>query len=115
MNMKNETAKALCLTQNDFKPPRHLTLLSLDPAQLAWHLRRLGLCCTTSDTFTRPPRGSMLLLERWSATHSKSVRWRILWNGLDVSHQLPCGATGNLGCKEAELLEMLSSDSHSKG
>lgn len=57
----------------------------------------------------------MLLLERWRATHSESVRWRILWNGLDVSHQLPCGATGNLGCKEAELLEMLSSDSPAKG
>lgn len=57
----------------------------------------------------------MLLLERWRATDSESVRWRILWNGLDVSHQLPCGATGNLGCKEAELLEMLSSDSPAKG
>ncbi len=98
---------------------RHLTLLSLDQSQLAWHLRRLGLClcCTTSDAFTRPKRGSMLLLERWSTKSAESSasanRWRILWNGLDVSHHLSCGASGNLGCGEAELLEMLSSDSHS--
>ena len=44
------------------------------------------------------------------ARHSDAY-WRVLWNGVDVSPELPCGATEGLGCPEAALLRMLEGDS----
>ncbi|CAK9065596.1 unnamed protein product [Durusdinium trenchii] len=93
---------------------RHFALVSLDVVRLTRLMARLGLTCrevTRETPLQRPARGSMLQMERW-ARHEE-VRWRILWNGLDVS-VLVCGDVGDpsspRGCEESLILRMLDAN-----
>lgn len=51
-----------------------------------------------------------LLPHPLSGARHSDARWRVLWNGVDVSQELPCGSNEGLGCPEAALLRMLEGD-----
>eukprot|EP00929_Paragymnodinium_shiwhaense_P089260 TRINITY_DN49439_c0_g1_i2.p1 TRINITY_DN49439_c0_g1~~TRINITY_DN49439_c0_g1_i2.p1 ORF type:complete len:462 (-),score=51.95 TRINITY_DN49439_c0_g1_i2:392-1777(-) len=54
---------------------------------------------------SRPPYGSRLVVERWCKAES-SCRWRLLFNGEDMTPQMEgCGAAA--GCEEAVMLAHL--------
>ena len=67
----------------------------------------------SSQVIYLPQLWGSLLVSMCSATwitiltirQDEDVRWRVLWNGHDVSTNLPCG-TAKLGCEESAMLRM---------
>ncbi|CAJ1399566.1 unnamed protein product [Effrenium voratum] len=75
-----------------------LTLLSLGVAEMAQVFRAVRKRCE------RPALGSLLVLERW-VRNASAARWRVLWNGLDISENLCPGE--QMGCDEGLVLDRL--------
>mmetsp|Transcript_9472 Transcript_9472/g.19124 ORF Transcript_9472/g.19124 Transcript_9472/m.19124 type:complete len:446 (-) Transcript_9472:91-1428(-) len=86
-------------------------LASTDGRTLTAALRLLlGDTVCDSPLSARPPFASRLVLERWSDPATAGFRWRVLWNGVDVSAKVKgCsgGADASPACSEAALAALL--------
>jgi len=113
--LRNELASQFADLAQDIAPGRDglLALLSTDGMELAVLLAELlgeEAACGEAQAL-RPPYASRVAFERWWDATGGGGRWRVLWNGADITKKVKgCEEAFPPGCSDDAMRSLLGVD-----